>query len=158
MAVRKWKPGTVANEKHFWVWWDSLLQHLILKNTFKTIYLQWCTKEIISIVLFFVNNKSVLQVKELRKKKQGVGSQSWAPNPDTFRLDLFSCLLLKTFVPPFLTLAAAVDAGWLGHSGMPYEFLWLKCYSGIFVVVVKAKLKGMIYCALNRAGVACWSK
>lgn len=112
MAVWKWKPGTVANEKHSISEFDGIFCYSIWfknrkkKTTFKIIYLQWNNKQnktkIISILLIFASNKSISPVKVLRKKRQEIGFPSYIPGPDMIQLNLFSCLPLKIFFSPFL--------------------------------------------------------
>lgn len=150
MAVWKRKPGTVANEKHSISEFDGLLFCYSIWLKFFQNNLSAAKQKIIFVSLLCVNNKSIFSSKRTEKEKASKWSVSWAPDLDAFKITWFSCLPRRLF--PFLDFNNCC-LGCLGNHTIPSKFFWFKCYSGIFLFFVKAKLRND---ASNRAGAAWW--
>lgn len=148
MTGWKWKPGTVANEKHSISEFDGLLFcYSIWLKFFFQINLSTVkqTKKIIFVFLFCIKNKSIFPVKELGEKKQASGlhvaHEIWRHLKSLY-FHVFSQRLLS-FSWWFQRL---LFGGTWAFTTMPSKFFQFKCYRRTFIPrhPLKAKLRNDI--------------
>lgn len=122
MTGWKWKPGTVANEKHSISEFDGLLFcYSIWLKFFFQINLSAVkqTKKIIFVFLFCIKNKSIFPVKELGEEKPSKWSPRCTRDLEAFKITLFSCLQPKTSL---LFVMISTTALWRYLSVHNYTF------------------------------------